>query len=386
MSDFILPDIGDTLRYHTKWNSRKLQPYEEELFDLWNERNIRCSIEFAVQGPSLTRFSITPESKTSSRKILGLADYYRSIFNRRDVILYEHGENIYMDVPWPLDSVWLGDLLTSPQYMKSRGLPAAAGMSIGHRCVFTELTDAPAVLAAGVKGSGLTPYLHGVVMSMLLNRTPDDVELFLISGGPTDFGLYEPLPYCHVSADPRGSRRMLLDIAGEVAHRGHFLYENRCRSIYDYRGAMNHIILVIGEAGGLVSEGRDDILPALQRIANIGPACGVHLLMGTARPGILRPVMRYFPVRLCFRTATMNDSYTMIEAKGAEKLPGKGEFFYVDGTGTPPFLLQSAQVSSREIRRAVSILASNFSEEEVPETGSGGEMTFWEKLFSKDIE
>ena len=345
MSDFILPDIGDTLRYHTKWNSRKLQPYEEELFDLWNERNIRCSIEFAVQGPSLTRFSITPESKTSSRKILGLADYYRSIFNRRDVILYEHGENIYMDVPWPLDSVWLGDLLTSPQYMKSRGLPAAAGMSIGHRCVFTELTDAPAVLAAGVKGSGLTPYLHGVVMSMLLNRTPDDVELFLISGGPTDFGLYEPLPYCHVSADPRGSRRMLLDIAGEVAHRGHFLYENRCRSIYDYRGAMNHIILVI-----------------------------------------VRPVMRYFPVRLCFRTATMNDSYTMIEAKGAEKLPGKGEFFYVDGTGTPPFLLQSAQVSSREIRRAVSILASNFSEEEVPETGSGGEMTFWEKLFSKDIE
>ena len=212
------------------------------------------------------------------------------------------------------------------------------------------------------------------------------MELFLISGGPTDFGLYEPLPYCHVSADPRGSRRMLLDIAGEVAHRGHFLYENRCRSIYDYRGAMNHIILVIGEAGGLVSEGRDDILPALQRIANIGPACGVHLIMGTARPGILRPVMRYFPVRLCFRTATMNDSYTMIEAKGAEKLPGKGEFFYVDGTGTPPFLLQSAQVSSREIRRAVSILASNFSEEEVPETGSGGEMTFWEKLFSKDIE
>ena len=76
----------------------------------------------------------------------------------------------------------------------------------------------------------------------------------------------------------------------------------------------------------------------------------------------------------------------MMETRGAEKLPGKGEFFYIDGTGADPFLLQSAQVSSREIRRAVNILASNFSEEEIPETSSGGEMSFWEKLFSKDIE
>lgn len=380
MSDFVLPSIRDTLRYHPRWTTRSLKPYTDELLDLWAENGAGAVIDLQLQGPTMTRFGIVPDSPRSASRIASLSDTYRQIF-RCDVQVYRDSGHVFIDVPWQQDSVYLGDLLSSGEYLRSRGLPLGIGIDIEHNVVLGDLTGFPHLLVAGSEGSGRTSFLNGLVLSILMEHSPQEVELYLCGDRNTKFGLYDELPYVFHVPDLHNQVTLIREMNGWLDHRCEVLYQHLCRTIYDFNeigGEMKHLIVVIADAGAFLQTGRDAAREELLRLGALSKSCGIHLIVSSPKPRDLRPLVSAFESRVCLRTDTMADSRLILEQNGAEKLCRRSTLFYMDGFGGAPEVLQGADVTAKEIRAVVQALMSNYRQKE----GSRRRRpAFWDKLF-----
>ena len=381
--DFVLPLTKDLLKYHTRWNERSLKPYTDELFDLWAENGIDGLLDTQLQGPTLTRFGIIPDDRRSADRIIGLLPTYKAIFNRNDVQVYRADGHIYIDVPWQTDQVYLGDILTDGEFDRElstpQGIPIAIGMDIYRQSYFEDLSQTPHLLVAGL---GRTAFLHGIIISLLLSHTPEEIELYLCGQRRSEFSRYSEIPYCQISSDPAEELELLEDLQAEVDRRYTALFESRCRTIYDFNrraGLMKRLIVIIEEYSNLAAHGKKRTASLVTNLAEMSSACGIHVIVCSEKSVYFRDIRNSFPSRVCLRTDSIADSYVMIDRKGAEKLGKKGMLYYVDGTSQPPYLLQSGIVSVKEIRAVVSAILDNF---EAP-SARVKEPTLWEKLFAR---
>ncbi|MDO5486432.1 MAG: FtsK/SpoIIIE domain-containing protein [Sarcina sp.] len=381
--DFVLPLTKDLLKYHTRWNERSLKPYTDELFDLWAENGIDGLLDTQLQGPTLTRFGIIPDDRRSADRIIGLLPTYKAIFNRNDVQVYRADGHIYIDVPWQTDQVYLGDILTDGEFDRElstpQGIPIAIGMDIYRQSYFEDLSQTPHLLVAGL---GRTAFLHGIIISLLLSHTPEEIELYLCGQRRSEFSRYSEIPYCQISSDPAEELELLEDLQVEVDRRYTALFESRCRTIYDFNrraGLMKHLIVIIEEYSNLAAHGKKRTASLVTNLAEMSSACGIHVIVCSEKSVYFRDIRNSFPSRVCLRTDSIADSYVMIDRKGAEKLGKKGMLYYVDGTSQPPYLLQSGIVSVKEIRAVVSAILDNFEDP----SARVKEPTLWEKLFAR---
>ncbi len=382
MAEFVLPLTKDLLKYHKKWNERSLKPYTDELFELWAENGIDGLLDTQLQGPTLTRFGIIPDDKTSADRIVKLLPTYKAIFNRSDIQVYRADGHIYIDVPWQMDQVYLGDILMDDDFERVHGygqeFPVAIGMDIYRQSYFADLALSPHLLVAG---NGRTAFLHGVILSLLLSHAPEEIELYLCGQRRSEFERYSRIPYCQVSFDPQDQLALLEDLSKEVDRRYAAMYESRCRTIHDFNrraGLMKHLIVIIEEYANLIVLGKRRASNLLLRLAEMSSACGIHLITASEKSVYFRDIRDSFPARVCLRTDAVTDSYVMIDRKGAEKLGKKGMLYYIDGTSQTPYLLQSGSVSSREIRTVVSAIMENFEDHDDKDKGP----SLWDKLFS----
>ena len=381
--DFVLPLTKDLLKYHTRWNERSLKPYTDELFDLWAENGIDGLLDTQLQGPTLTRFGIIPDDRRSADRIIGLLPTYKAIFNRNDVQVYRADGHIYIDVPWQTDQVYLGDILTDGEFDRElstpQGIPIAIGMDIYRQSYFEDLSQTPHLLVAGL---GRTAFLHGIIISLLLSHTPEEIELYLCGQRRSEFSRYSEIPYCQISSDPAEELELLEDLQAEVDRRYTALFESRCRTIYDFNrraGLMKHLIVIIEAYSNLAAHGKKRTASLVTNLAEMSSACGIHVIVCSEKSVYFRDIRNSFPSRVCLRTDSIADSYVMIDRKGAEKLGKKGMLYYVDGTSQPPYLLQSGIVSVKEIRAVVSAILDNFEDP----SARVKEPTLWEKLFAR---
>ena len=276
MAVFTLPDTRDLLKYHTRWNDQALTPYIDDLLDLWAENDVHGVLDVCMQGPMLTRFGIVPDDMKSASRIMKLEPLYRYIFLRKDIKVYRSEGRVYIDVPWQRDPVWLGDLLTSREFISSQGLPIAIGMNIYRECVIHELTEIPHLLIGGNPSSGLDEFLEGVLLSLLVKRTPDEIELFLCSSGNLGFDNYAELPYCHVMSSVRSTMAMLSEMSREIDLRTNLLVNARCRNIFQYNergGNLRHRIVLITEYQRLFNSNKQAAMAYILRMTEFaGPA------------------------------------------------------------------------------------------------------------------
>lgn len=363
MAVFTLPKVRDLLKYHTRWNDQALNPYIEDLIDLWAENDIYGVLDVCMQGPMLTRFGIKPDDMKSASRIMNLEKAYRYMFRRKDVRVYRSDGRIYIDVPWQRDPVWLGDLLTSREFESSQGLPLAIGMNIYRECVLHELTEVPHLLVGGNPSSGLDEFLVGLLLSILVHRTPDEIELFLCSSGILGFEDYARLPYCHVISSVRNTMAMLSEMSREIDRRISLLTGARCRNIFQYNeqgGNLRHRVIMITEYHRLFTSNKQAAMAYILRMAELAGPCGIHLILASSDPACLRGLGDSFPARVCLKVSTPQDSHALLNQKGGESLPRKGSLYYLDGIDPDPQYLQCGFISQREIRSVIDALASNY--------------------------
>ncbi|MGE3770405.1 MAG: DNA translocase FtsK [Bdellovibrionales bacterium] len=411
--------------------SRAAQQSQETLRN--NAEQLQATLqEFGVQGqvlgahpgPVVTLYELEPAPGTRAARVVGLSDdIARQMCARAVRVATVPGRNaLGIELPnAKRETVYLRELLESPAYEDNGAvLPLVLGKDIGGHAVVTDLARMPHLLVAGTTGSGKSVAINAMILSLLYKNPPEKCRLILIDPKMLELSVYEGIPHLltPVVTEPKKAILALKWAVREMEDRYRSMAKLGVRNIDSYnqrlveardRGEMlmrrvqtgfdpdtgkavfedqpldltelPYIVLVVDEMADLMLVAGKDIEAAIQRLAQMARAAGIHLIMATQRPSvdvITGTIKANFPTRISFQVTSKIDSRTILGEQGAEQLLGMGDMLYMAGGGRimrvhGPFV-QDAEVESVVSflkERGEPVYVDDVTEEE-PEFGEGG--------------
>ncbi len=348
------------------------------LEDVLADFGVKGEVRDIKPGPVVTLFEVEPARGTKSSRVIGLADdIARSMSANAVRVAVVPGRNaIGIELPNARrESVLLRELLETDSFRSGDNiLPLALGKSIGGEPVVADLARMPHLLVAGTTGSGKSVGINAFVLSLLYRHAPEDCRLLMIDPKMLELSVYNGIPHLltPVVTDPQKAVAALNWAVGEMEERYKRMaklsvrnidvYNNRVRNAkkrgeliqrsvqtgFDKRGQavyeneeldlepMPYIVIVVDEFADLMIVAGKEIEGAVQRLAQMARAAGIHLVMATQRPSvdiITGTIKANFPTRISFKVASKIDSRTILNDQGAEQLLGQGDMLFSTGSG-----------------------------------------------------
>jgi S-DNA-T family DNA segregation ATPase FtsK/SpoIIIE len=342
------------------------------------EFGVRGEIDQIRPGPVVTLYELAPAPGVKSARVVALSDdIARSMSVAACRVSVVPGRNaIGIELPNARrETVFLRDLLSSAEYEKaSQTLPLALGETIGGEPYIVDLTKMPHLLIAGTTGSGKSVGVNAMILSILYRLTPEQCRFIMIDPKMLELSAYDGIPHllAPVVTDPKKAivalkwtvremedryRRMskigVRNVAGynerareALAKKEHFIrtvqtgFDDKGRPVYEEEKIrpepMAYLVVVIDEVADLMMVAGKDIEGAVQRLAQMARAAGIHLIMATQRPSvdvITGTIKANFPTRISFQVTSKIDSRTIMGEQGAEQLLGMGDMLYMAGGG-----------------------------------------------------
>jgi len=342
------------------------------------EFGVKGQIDQIRPGPVVTLYELVPAAGVKSSRVISLSDdIARSMSARACRVSVVQGRNaIGIELPNATrETVYLRDLLSSADYEKSSAnLPMALGETIGGDPYFADLSKMPHLLIAGTTGSGKSVGVNAMILSILYRLSPEQCRFIMIDPKMLELSVYDGIPHllAPVVTDPKKAivalkwtvremenRYRLMSKIGvrnvgsynekarEAAARGeHFErtvqtgFDDAGRPIYESETLnpepMPYLVVVIDEVADLMMVAGKDIEGAVQRLAQMARAAGIHLIMATQRPSvdvITGTIKANFPTRISFQVTSKIDARTILGEQGAEQLLGQGDMLYMAGGG-----------------------------------------------------
>jgi len=266
--------------------------------------------------------------------------------------------------PSPADVV-LRSLMDVSDFRKissKGGLPIALGEDTGGNPVVTDLASLPHLLIAGATGSGKSVCLNSIVASLLFTKPPDQLRIVMVDPKRVELTPFNGIPHLisPVIVDVEDVNPTLRALIAEMLRRYKLMEECGTRNIAGYNAnakePMPYLVLVVDELADLMMMGGFEIEQNLVRLAQLGRAIGMHLVLATQRPsvnvvtGLLKANV---PARVAFAVASQVDSRVILDTVGAEKLLGKGDMLLLNNDSPKPRRVQGALVYDEEIDRVV---------------------------------
>ena len=264
------------------------------------------------------------------------------------------------------------------------------GLGTSASCgIVCDLAKMPHLLIAGATGSGKSVCINSIITSILLNAHPEFVKFMMIDPKQVELSQYNGIPHlcAPVVTDPVKAVAWLRGMCDEMDRRYNVMSENGVRNIESYNQVYRdaqfpRIVVVIDELADLMYTSGKKAEAPIVRLAQLGRAAGIHLVIATQRPtrdvitGLIKANM---PSRIAFATASAVDSRTILDFGGAEKLLGRGDMLYKPADALKPIRVQGVYVSDGEVERVVNAVKMNwFGKIETPRKPG-----FFEKLFGK---
>jgi S-DNA-T family DNA segregation ATPase FtsK/SpoIIIE len=400
---FELPDPGllstpKTRSSHADHNT--LQQMSRQLEGVLADFNIQGEVLSARPGPVVTLFELEPAAGVKSSRVVGLADdIARSMSATAARVAVIPGRNaIGIELPNPKrETVYLRSLLQSSAFAGVQGdLPLALGETIEGDSFAADLTKMPHLLIAGTTGSGKSVGINAMILSLLYRHSPDECRFIMIDPKMLELSVYEGIPHLlsPVVTDPKKAvvalkwtvremedryRRMSKlgvrningynDRVNEAMERGERLERTvhagfdptSGEPIYETRELplepMPYIVVVIDEMADLMIVAGKEIEAAVQRLAAMARAAGIHVIMATQRPSvdvITGTIKANFPTRISYKVTSKIDSRTILGEQGAEQLVGQGDLLLMEGGRVRR--LHGPFVSDSEVERVVDML------------------------------
>jgi S-DNA-T family DNA segregation ATPase FtsK/SpoIIIE len=342
------------------------------------EFGVRGQIDQIRAGPVVTLYELVPAPGVKSARVVALSDdIARSMSVAACRVAVVSGRNaIGIELPnVRRETVYLRDLLSSSEYDRTTvSLPLALGETIGGEPYIADLAKMPHLLIAGTTGSGKSVGVNAMILSILYRLPPDQCRFIMIDPKMLELSVYDGIPHllAPVVTDPKKAivalkwtvremedryRRMskigVRNIAGfnerarEAQAKGeHFVrtvqtgFDEHDRPVYEEERLspepMPYLVVVIDEVADLMMVAGKDIEGAVQRLAQMARAAGIHLIMATQRPSvdvITGTIKANFPTRISFQVTSKIDSRTIMGEQGAEQLLGQGDMLYMAGGG-----------------------------------------------------
>lgn len=323
------------------------------------------------RGPSITRYEIKPAPGVKVSKIVNLAD---------DLALALATSGIRIEAPIPgkdavgievpnkkSNIVHIRDIIDTPEFKDtSAAIPFALGKTLSGKNIIGDIASMPHLLIAGATGSGKSVCINAIIISLLYQRSPEDLRMIMIDPKMVELNQYNDVPHLLVPVvtDPRKAAGALNWAIGEMTKRYEQFKDTGVRDIDSYNLLMEkqngehlpRIVIVIDELADLMMTSPKEVEAAICRIAQLARACGIHLIIATQRPSvdvITGLIKSNIPSRIAFSVASNTDSRTILDTAGAEKLLGKGDMLYDPVGLSKPLRVQCCYVSDAEITRVI---------------------------------
>ena len=353
----------------------------------------------ASSGPAVTRFEVQPAPGVKVSRIVALADDIALSLATTDVRVVAPIPGkaaVGIEVPnRQITPVHLRDVLESDEFQHSRSkLAIGLGKDIAGRAIATDMEKMLHLLIAGATGSGKSICLNSMIISLLYKARPEEVKLLLIDPKRVELSQYDGIPHLlsPVVTDAKKAASCLRWAVKEMERRYELFASMGVRDIYRHneraksappsaggeQEEMSHLVVVIDELADLMGVAPVDVEDAIQRLAQMARAAGIHLVVATQRPSvdvITGVIKANIPSRIAFSVSSGVDSRTILDMSGAEKLVGKGDMLFYPVGASKPIRVQGSFISEEEVEAVLSFVKSQAEpefEQEVVELDAEG--------------
>lgn len=365
-SHWELPAIEGNMDYHLEWAKKDIRPDVAAIDSVMRSTKHSCEITDFRQGATLTQYLLTPTGSTTFAQLLKLNREFIGAFNNNNVRLYQDGAYVVVEVPGGSSTVRVADILRCDEFANSHNMTVAIGMAIDGSSVLADIEKMPHMLIAGTTGSGKSVFMQGLIVSLLLKHTPNEMELYMVDPKMVEFSYYQDLCMCHVVTESWGAVNLLKELCVDMDDRYRQLAAAGVRDIDEYNAKnsvpMKRKILFVDELADLMMTSKASVEDCIVRLAQKARACGIHLILATQRPTVnvvTGLIKANISTKVCFAVPSYRDSMVMLDKAGAEKLLGKGDMLYRTGTGIDAVRLQGGFIESKEINNIVFELLKN---------------------------
>lgn len=357
-----------------KSNTQKLQ-------DTLKSFGVDATVENVNLGPSVTKYELRPAVGVKVSRITNLAD---------DLALALAAKDIRIEAPIPgksligievpnqqIATVGFRDMIEAAPH-DDRPLDVPLGRTVTGQVMTADLTKMPHLLIAGATGSGKSVAINVIITSILLKAKPSQVKMLMIDPKKVELSVYNGIPHLlsPVVSEPKKAARALGKVVGEMERRYELFAALGVRNLDGYnrmvekenqshvdpneqQPTMPLILVIVDELADLMMTVSKDVEDAIVRIAQMGRAAGIHMILATQRPSvdvITGLIKANVPSRIAFAVSSGVDSRTIIDTNGAEKLLGRGDMLFEPIDQNKPIRIQGAFISDHDVEAVVDFI------------------------------
>ncbi|MDO8806093.1 MAG: DNA translocase FtsK [Elusimicrobiota bacterium] len=408
--DFKLPGL-DLLELPAKQSAigpddAEIRSARLQLETTFKSFNIDVQVSGVYPGPVVTRYEVTPGHGVKINSIVSLSNdvalRMKSAGAIRVIAPIPGKDAIGFEIPNNTRAkVCLRELLEDPAFNgASSPLTFALGRYAEGKVATANLEGMPHLLVAGATASGKSVFMQSLILSLMFRNKPDEVKFLFIDPKRLELTFYEDIPYLYdpketpdrvsVITDPKDAAKSLVALTRVMEKRYKKFERARVKNIASYnKWALEngepqeyYIVVVIDELADLMLQQKNVVEDAIQRLAQMARAVGIHLVLATQRPSvdvITGVIKANLPSRVALQVTSKTDSRVILDCPGAEALIGKGDLLYLAIDAQKPSRIQGAYVSEDEIRKVADFVKAqarpNYQplseDEETQGTGKG---------------
>ena len=341
---------------------------------------IEAHIINVTRGPSVTRYEVELEKGVRLSKLTTAADDIALSLGATGVrIAAVPGKISVVGIEVPnraVTTVSLREVIGSSEFSKARSKSSfAVGKDIGGNCIVGNIAKLPHMLIAGTTGSGKSVCMNSIIISLLYKASPDDVKLIMVDPKMVELGIYNNIPHLliPVVTDPKKAAGSLQWAVTEMMRRYKAMSDAGVRDLESYNSIMEsqetegaklpQVVVIIDELADLMLVAAKEVEESICRIAQMGRAAGIHLIIATQRPSadVITGLMKAnIPSRIAFAVASAMESRIILDTQGAEKLVGKGDMLYAPIGNGKPKRVQGCFVTDPEVEAVANYVKTNY--------------------------
>ena len=368
--------------------------YKAQLLeDTLDSFGIATTVTNVIQGPTVTRYEVHPNSGVKVSRIKNLND---------DIALNMKAKSIRIEAPIPgkdavgieienekSNAVTVREIIESDEFQSAKSkLTFAVGRDIGGKAIVADLVGMPHLLIAGATGSGKSVCINSIIASILYKARPDEVKMVLIDPKIVELSHYNGIPHLliPVVTDASKAAAALNWAVAEMDDRYKRFAENGVKDISSFNrkkakqknsvrngevdGPMPQIVIIIDELADLMMVSSSQVEESICRLAQKARAAGMHIIVATQRPSvnvITGLIKANIPSRIAFAVTSQVDSRTILDGVGAEKLVGKGDMLFAPLGSNKPTRIQGTFISDDEVKKLIEFVQQQGEADEAAE-------------------
>ncbi len=341
--------------------------------------NIDAHIINVTRGPSVTRYEVELDKGVRLNKLTGCADDIALSLGASGVrIAAVPGKISVVGIEVPnrtVTTVSLREVLDSAEFTKAKSKSSIGlGKSIDGNCVVGNISKMPHLLIAGTTGSGKSVCMNSIIISLLYKAGPEDVKLIMVDPKMVELGIYNGIPQLliPVVTDPKKAAGSLQWAVTEMLRRYKMMSDMGVRDLESYNSIITaeedgqklpQVVIIIDELADLMMVAAKEVEDSICRIAQMGRAAGMHLIIATQRPSanVITGLMKAnIPSRIALSVASAMESRIILDTMGAEKLVGKGDMLYAPIGSGKPLRVQGCFVTDGEVEAVAEYVKENY--------------------------